>query len=156
VFIKQLTAVPSEKLFIIGMYVDDYWTNCDDDAWDDFNSKWTGPYTASAPLGLAGSDFCGTSYTPNTVGSLSLDCGKSMTLELDDTPPASYPAEGDFDTPMVADALNRIRDPVSSSNPLVARRSGTRPAGSSDSGSWLVYNARGAHRCPPSGNSPLA
>ncbi len=44
VFIKQQTAVPSEKLFIKGLYVDDEWTYCeDDDAWDDFNAKWTGP-----------------------------------------------------------------------------------------------------------------
>jgi hypothetical protein len=72
-FIKQLTSTPGELLFIVGVYVDDYWTYCEDDtAWDDFYAKWSGRYTASAPLGLAGSDFCGTSYTPQPDGSLSL------------------------------------------------------------------------------------
>ena len=32
VFIKQLSSTPGEKLFVVGVYVDDYWTYCEDDA----------------------------------------------------------------------------------------------------------------------------
>jgi hypothetical protein len=42
VFIKQLGAFTGDKIFVIGVYVDDYWTYCEDDvAWDDFYGKWS-------------------------------------------------------------------------------------------------------------------
>ena len=58
VFIKQLGAFTCDKIFVIGVYVDDYWTYCEDDvAWDDFYGKWSSRYTASAIVNEAGSDF---------------------------------------------------------------------------------------------------
>ena len=40
VLIKQLSPVAGEKRFVIGVYVDDYWTYCEDDAaYDDFFAK---------------------------------------------------------------------------------------------------------------------
>ena len=79
VFIKQLGATRGETLFVIGVYVDDYWTYCEYDAvWDDFYGKWSSRYTASATVNEAGSDFCGTSFTELPDGSLSLTCGKLL------------------------------------------------------------------------------
>jgi hypothetical protein len=120
VFIKQLSPIPGETLFIVGVYVDDYWTYCeDDDAWDDFYAKWSTRYTASSSNVDGASDFCGTSFKHSPVdGSMSLGCGKfmaSMDLLLEPFGPASAV----YDTPMAADALQRIRDPVAPDNLLV-------------------------------------
>ena len=108
VFIKQLGAFTGDKIFVIGVYVDDYWTYCEDDvAWDDFYGKWSSRYTASATVNEAGSDFCGTSFTELEDGSLRLTCGKlmdSMALLLE-----PYPTLTLYDTPMAADALSRFR-----------------------------------------------
>ena len=77
VFIKQLSPTPGDKLFVVGVHVDDYWTYCEEDAaWDDFYAKWSSRYTASATVAQAGSDFCGISYTPAADGSLELGCLK--------------------------------------------------------------------------------
>jgi hypothetical protein len=119
-FIKQLGPKPGDKLFVIGVYVDDYWTYCEDDeAYDRFFVKWSSRYTASSTVSEAGSDFCGTSYTSLPDGSLSLSCGKlldSMVILLE-----SFTVNEVFDTPMAADTLTRIREPVSARNPLVDR-----------------------------------
>jgi hypothetical protein len=118
VFIKQLSPTPGETLSIIGVYVDDYWTYCeDDDAYDSFYAKWSARYTASSSM-EGTQEFCGTSFTACPDGSLALGCGKIMTsmdilLAAHGTPPTPH------DTPMAVDALSRLRDPVSSQNPLV-------------------------------------
>ena len=58
VFIKQLAPEVGGKLFVIGVYVDDYWTYCEDDAeWESFYAKWSTRYTASATVNEADSDF---------------------------------------------------------------------------------------------------
>ena len=121
VFIKQLGPERGDKLFVIGVYVDDYWTYCEDDAvWDDFYAKWSSRYTASATVSQAGNDFCGISYSDLPDGSLSLTSGKLITsmeqLLVD------YPAAETFDTPMAADALTRIRVPASADNPHLANK----------------------------------
>ena len=120
VFIKQLTPIPGETLFIVGVYVDDYWTYCeDDDAWDDFFTKWSARYTASSANVDGASDFCGTSFTHNPIdGSMSLGCGKLM-ASMDLLLAPFGPAPDTYDTPMAADALQRIRDPVAPNNLLV-------------------------------------
>jgi len=119
-FIKQLGKKPGDKLFVVGVYVDDYWTYCEDDAvYDAFFARWSRRYTASSTVSEAGSDFCGTSFTALADGSLSLSCGKlmdSMRVLLE-----PYPVHVTYDTPMAADMLTRLRDPVSAGNPLVDR-----------------------------------
>ena len=118
VFIRQLSPTPGDKLFVVGVYVDDYWTYCEDDAvWEDFYAKWSSRYTASATVAQAGSDFCGISYTSTPDGGLALGClkllgGMDVLLE-------GYVSAASYDTPMASDALSRIRDPVSDANPLV-------------------------------------
>ena len=109
------------KLFVIGVYVDDYWTYCEDDAeWEAFYAKWSSRYTASATVNEAGSDFCGTSYTTNADGSLSLTCGKLLaSMEALLLP---YPTLTIFDTPMAADSLTRIRATASDDNPLLEHK----------------------------------
>jgi hypothetical protein len=111
VFVKQLTAIGGECLFIVAVYVDDYWTYCEDDtAWFDFEAKWTSRYTASSTVVEAWSDFCGTTFTDIDGGSLSLGCGKlisAMATLLGDNLSGFI-----YDTPMASDALTRIREPV--------------------------------------------
>ena len=109
VFIKQLGAFTGDTLFIIGVYVDDYLTYCEDDvAWADFYSKWSSRYTASATVNEAGSDFCGTSFTELEDGSLKLTCGKLMESMAKLLEP--YPTMTLYDTSMAADALSRFRE----------------------------------------------
>ena len=38
-FIKPLGPKPGDKLFVIGVYVDDYWTYCEDETYDRFFVK---------------------------------------------------------------------------------------------------------------------
>ena len=72
-------AFTGDTIFVIGDYVDDYWTYCEDDvAWADFYGKWSCRYTASATVNEAGSDFCGTSFTELEDGSLKLTCGMPL------------------------------------------------------------------------------
>ena len=107
VFIKQLGAFKGDTLFIIGVYVDDYWTYCEDDvAWADFFGKWSSRYTASATVNHAGFDLCGTSFTQLEDGLLKLTCGKlleSMAKLLE-----PYPTMTLYDTPMAADVLSKF------------------------------------------------
>jgi hypothetical protein len=118
VFIKQLSPTPGEALFIVGVYVDDYWTYCeDDDAYDSFYAKWSARYTASSSMDGT-QEFCGTSFTTCPDGSLALGCGKLMT-SMDVLLAAYEQPATPHDTPMAVDALSRLRDPVSSQNPLV-------------------------------------
>jgi hypothetical protein len=127
VFIKQLSPIPGETLFIVGVYVDDYWTYCeDDDAWDDFYAKWSSRYTASSSNTDSATEFCGTSFTRNPLdGSMSLGCGKLMaSMDLLLAPYGAAPSS--YDTPMASDALVRIRDPLTLENPLVDRVSEAR------------------------------
>ena len=100
VFIKQLSPIPGETLFIVGVYVDDYWTYCeDDDAWDDFYAKWSSRYTASSSNTDSATEFCGTSFTRNPLdGSMSLGCGKLMaSMDLLLAPYGAAPST--YDTP---------------------------------------------------------
>ena len=121
VFIKQLGARAGDKIFVIGVYVDDYWTYCEDDAaWEDFYGKWSTRYTASSTVSEAGNDFCGTTFTELADGSLSLTCGKLMTSMA--TLLEAYPTSTLYDTPMAADALTRIRDNPSDTNKLLPEK----------------------------------
>ena len=109
VIIKQLGAFTGDTLFIIGVYVDDYWTYCEDDvAWADFYGKWSSRYTAPATVDEAGSDNCGTSFTELEDGSLKLTGGKLMESMAKLLEP--YPKMTLYDTPMAADALSRFRE----------------------------------------------
>jgi hypothetical protein len=123
VFVKQLTAKGGECLFIVAVYVDDYWTYCEDDnAWLDFEAKWTSRYTASSTVVEAGSDFCGTTFTDIEGGSLSLGCGKLITAMKTLLEDGGNLVDETFDTPMAPDALSRIRDPVNeATNPLMSK-----------------------------------
>jgi hypothetical protein len=116
---KQLSSTPGEKLFTVSVYVDDYWTYCEDDAaYDAFFQRWSARYTASASLSGASHDFCGNTYTRHDDGSISLGCGKLMaSMDLLLEPHGLTPDV--YETPMVADALTHLREPPSDSNPLV-------------------------------------
>ena len=110
---------------MVGVYVDDYWTYCeDDDAYAGFFERWSRRYTASSTVADTGTDFCGTTFSHQADGSLSLSCGKlmnAMTSLL-----ADYSAPILYETPMASDTLTRIREPPSVENPLVDKVSEAR------------------------------
>ena len=52
--------LPDGKLFVIGVYVDDNWIICDDDAvWDEFYAAWKREFDESDNVVQAVDDFCG-------------------------------------------------------------------------------------------------
>jgi hypothetical protein len=117
--------VPREKISVVGVHVDNYWTYCEDDeAYDGFYDRWSRRYTASSTVAEAGSDFCSTTFTHLEDGSLSMTCGKLInamsSLLADNSVPILY------ETPTASDTLTRICEPPSTKNPLVDKVSEAR------------------------------
>jgi hypothetical protein len=57
VFYRRL---PNDKLFVVGVYVDDNWCICDDEAaWDVFHAAWKREFDESDNVVQAADDFCG-------------------------------------------------------------------------------------------------
>jgi len=106
VFVKHL---PHGKLFIVAVYVDDNWTVCDDDSeWDRFHTAWKLEFEESSNVVEAENDFCGVRYDDMPDGSLELSCGK-LIHELE-AMISEFPSPDNCDTPMVGDALLRMRE----------------------------------------------
>ena len=75
-FYKHL---PDGKIFIVGVYVDDNWTVCDDDVeWERFLAAWREAFVESSNVLEAENDFCGVRYDDMPDGSLELSCGKLL------------------------------------------------------------------------------
>ena len=142
VFIKQLSSTPGEKLFIVGVYVDDYWTYCEDDAsYEAFFQRWSARYTALASMSCASHDFCGNTYTQHDDGSISLGCGNLMaSMDLLLEPHGLAPDV--YETPMVADALTHLRERTPVRLEPVGRPN---PGGSCHPWSGFVHRARDSH-----------
>ena len=105
-FYKHL---PGGKLFVVGVYVDDNWTVCDDDAeWDRFLVAWRAAFVESSNVLEAENDFCGVRYDDMPDGSLELSCGKLL-LELESMV-SKFPMPASVETPMLGDALQRMRE----------------------------------------------
>ena len=105
-FYKHL---PDGKIFIVGVYVDDNWTLCDDDAeWDRFLSDWRAAFVESSNVLEAENDFCGVRYDDKPDGSLELSCGKLL-AELESML-RDFPEPAGTETPMLYDSLQRMRE----------------------------------------------
>ena len=105
-FVKHL---PHGKIFIVAVYVDDNWTVCDDDSeWERFHTAWKLEFEESSNVVEAVNDFCGVRYDDMPDGSLELSCGK-LIQELE-AMIQDFPSPDNCDTPMVGDALQRMRE----------------------------------------------
>jgi hypothetical protein len=112
-FYKHL---PGDKIFLIGVYVDDNWTVCDDDAaWASFHAAWKLEFDESSNVTEAVNDFCGVRYDDKPDGSLELSCGKLL-RELEDMV-SEFPEPVNVETPMLGDSLQRMRE--SAGEPLL-------------------------------------
>ena len=80
VFYRRL---PDGKLFVIGVYVDDNWIICDDDAvWDEFHAAWKREFDESDNVVQAADDFCGIRTEDLPCGAVALS-SKKLLLALD-------------------------------------------------------------------------
>ena len=63
---------PNDTIFIICVYVDDYWTFCEcDTEWHTFYTLWSDRFEPSESVVQAADDFCGVTYTLEPDGCLS-------------------------------------------------------------------------------------
>ena len=74
-FYKHL---PDGEIFIVGVYVDDNWTVCDDDVeWERFLAAWREAFVESSNVLEAENDFCGVRYDDMPDGSLELSSSRT-------------------------------------------------------------------------------
>ena len=106
VFYRRL---PDGKLFVIGVYVDDNWIICDDDAvWDEFHAAWKREFDESDNVVQAADDFCGIRTEDLLGGAVALS-SKKLLLSLHDMIKV-YPCPSHVATPMLPDSLMRMRE----------------------------------------------
>ena len=106
VFYRRL---PDGKLFVVGVYVDDNWIICDDDAaWDEFYAAWKLEFDESENVVQAADDFCGIRTEDLPCGAVALS-SKKLLLALH-TMIETYPCPSHVATPMLPDALLRMRE----------------------------------------------
>jgi hypothetical protein len=106
------------KLFLICVYVDDYWTFCEDDAeWDVFYAKWSERFEPSASVTQAADDFCGVTYTQEPDGCLGARSLKLLLALKTMLEPHERPRS--YETPMDPLVLPALAAPPSDSNPLL-------------------------------------
>ena len=105
------------KLFLICVYVDDYWTFCeDDDEWDTFYARWSERFEPSASVTQAADDFCGVTYTQESDGSLGARSLKLLLALKTMLEPFDRPRS--CETPMDPLVVAALSAPPSESNPL--------------------------------------
>jgi hypothetical protein len=106
------------KLFLICVYVDDYWTFCEDDAeWDVFYAKWSERFEPSASVTQAADDFCGVTYTQEPDGCLGARSLKLLLALKTMLEPHERPRS--YETPMDPLVVPALAAPPSDSNPLL-------------------------------------
>jgi hypothetical protein len=106
VFYKHL---PGDKLFVVGVYVDDNWTICDDDpAYEVFHAAWKREFDESDNVVQAADDFCGvlTEDLPNGAVALS---SKKLLLDLKRII-GDFACPSHVATPMLHDSSQRMRE----------------------------------------------
>jgi hypothetical protein len=111
VFYKHL---PDDKLLVVGVYVDDNWTVCDDDAeWETFHAAWNREFDESANVAEAADDFCGVLTEDLPGGAVALS-SKKLLQALGELIP-DYPCHNNVATPMLPDSpfnVPKVNAPV--------------------------------------------
>jgi hypothetical protein len=101
--------LPNGKIFVVGVYVDDNWTICDDDdAYDCFHAAWKLEFDESDNVAQAADDFCGvlTEDLPNGAVALS---SRKLLLALQ-VAISSFACPSHVSTPMLHDSPQRMRE----------------------------------------------
>ena len=112
---------PNDCLFIICVYVDDYWTYCEDYiAWDEFYACRSERFEPSDSVVQAADDFCGVNYTPEDGGGLGARSLKLLVALQGMLVPFERPRS--CDTPMDPAVVSLLSAPPSESNPLLPER----------------------------------
>jgi hypothetical protein len=105
-------------LFLICVYVDDYWTFCEDDSeWDVFYAKWSERFEPSDSVVQAADDFCGVTYTMESDGCLSARSMKLLLALKSMLDPYARPRS--CETPMDPLMVPALALPPSDTNPLL-------------------------------------
>jgi hypothetical protein len=106
VFYRRL---PNDKLFVVGVYVDDNWCICDDEAaWDVFHAAWKREFDESDNVVQAADDFCGILTEDLPCGAVALS-SKKLSLSLHEMI-MPYPCPSHVATPMLPDSLVLMRE----------------------------------------------
>jgi hypothetical protein len=106
VFYKHL---PDDKLLVVGVYVDDNWTVCDDDAeWETFHAAWNREFDESANVAEAADDFCGVLTEDLPDGAVALSSKKLLQALAELI--HDYPCPSNVATPMLPDSPVKMRE----------------------------------------------
>ena len=109
---------PNDTVFIICVYVDDYWTFCEcDTEWDEFYTLWSERFEPSESVVQAADDFCGVTYTLEPDGCLSARSMKLLLALKAMLNPFARPRS--CETPMDPLVVPALALPPSQDNPLL-------------------------------------
>ena len=101
--------MPGDKLLVVGVYVDDNWTVCDDDAeWETFHAAWNREFDESANVAESADDLCGVLTEDLPGGAVALSSKKLLQALAELI--HDYPCPSNVATPMLPDSPCKMRE----------------------------------------------